>query len=168
MTSKLRLIACTMVVFLLQVCVAHRFSYRYFSADLLSLLAVYVALEGTLPAALWTALGIGLLRDFSSLGRLGSSAVLFVLGCALLLFVRGRVFRQGLLTDLLLVFAFVLLTGLVQAAGVALWSRGGQLPGLILSVLGQATYTAALSPIFFFCFEKAGLADRRGEGEYAF
>ena len=156
MIRKLRLTACVAALLLLQTTVVHRFSYGFVRFDLLSLLVAFLALEASPKATVWSALAIGLLRDLTSCGRVGTSALLFVAGACGLLFLRERVIRQHIGTDLLLVFAFVLFCSAAWAAGEAALAGGPQLGPLLRRALGTAAFTALLSPFFFPLFEKAG------------
>ena len=159
-----RLVLCALVLFLLQVTISHRLTYGILHADLLYVLAAFLALEASEEAALWSALGIGLLRDLGSSGRLGGSAVLLVLGAAGLLHVRDRIFREVFVTDMVLVFAFALFCGAGHATGLAVAGRYAQWGALLAGALGQALVTAVLYPVFAFLFERAALLDRAGSG----
>jgi len=162
MTNKIRLGICILILLTLQSTVVHRFSYRFLSFDLLSLLVAFLALEASAKGALCCAMGIGLLRDLASYGRLGGSALIYIAAASGLLFVRGRLFRENIWTDLLLVFLFVCFCGVVQAVGIAIVSPGPQLHALLPSAVGTAALTAAISPLFFYVFERAQII-RAGE-----
>ena len=161
---KGRLILCAIVLFLIQVAIAHRLTYRFVRFDLLYLLAAFLALEGSEDGALWSALGIGLLRDLGSSGRLGGSAVLLLLGVAGLVHVRDRIFRETVVTDMLLAFLLVLFCGVGHAMGVALFGRYVQWGMLLVRALGQALITASLYPLLSLVCERIGLLERE---EYA-
>ena len=157
---KGRLILCAAVLFLIQATVAHRLSGAFVRFDLLYLLAGFLALEANEDGALWAALCIGLLRDLGSAGRLGGSAVLLVLGVAGLVHVRGRIYREVFVTDVLFVFALVLFCGVGHAMGVALVGRYAQWEPLLTRALGQALVTAVLYPPFAHIFDAIGLLER--------
>ena len=151
---------CTILLFLLQVSVSHRFSYGSLRFDMLYLLAAYLALEASPRGALWSALLIGVLRDLASCGRVGGSAVPLVLATIGMVFIRDRIYREHVLMDILLVFALVAFCGLMRAAGMALLARSAEWGTLAAGAIGQAFVTALLSPVLFFFFERAGLIDR--------
>jgi len=157
MIRKLRLIACVAILLILQTTVVHRFSYRFVRFDLLGLLVAFLALEASFKATVWSALGIGLLRDLASCGRLGASGLLFVAGAGGLFFLREKVIRQHVWTELLLVFAFVLFYSAAWAASEAAVASGAQLGALLKRALGTAAFTAMLSPLLFPLFERSGL-----------
>jgi len=150
------------VLFLLQVTVAHRFSTESLRFDLLYLLAAYLALEARPEAALVCACAIGILRDLGSGGRLGASAVVMVLGAAGLLVLRDRIYREKIVTDVVLVFGFVLFCGTLRAGGVALASASAGWFALMQYALGQAALTAALAPLFFRLFDRLRVVEREG------
>lgn len=158
---KDKLILCAALMFVLQVTISHRLSYRALRFDLLYLLVAFLALEATPSGALWSALGLGLLRDLGSSGRLGSSAVLMVLGAAGLLDLRGRLFRETALANMLLVFVFVLFCGVVDAGVVAIAERYAQWGTLLGRAMGQALLTAAICPVLFLLYECIGLVERQ-------
>jgi len=142
------------------VTIAHRFAYRHVGFDLLYLLSAFLALEAGARGALGGALAIGVLRDLGSCGRLGASGVILVLATAGMLSLRDRVYRETVVMDLLLIFVFLLFCGAAEAAGVALGAAGADKKVLLGRALGQALLTTALSPPFFFLFERAGLIER--------
>jgi rod shape-determining protein MreD len=158
---KGRLIVCALVLFLIQGAVAHRLSGAFLRFDLLYLLAAFLALEAGEKGALWSALGIGVLRDLGSTGHLGGSAVLLVVATAALLHFRNRIYREAFVTDALLVFTFVLFCGLGHAAGTALVGRYAQWGPLLTRALGQALLTGLLYPPFAYIFDALGLMERR-------
>ena len=148
------------MLFLVQVAIAHRFRYRLVSFDLLYILAAYLALEASRKGALWGALGIGILRDLASCGRLGGSAVILVVGTAGILSMRDRVYRETVAMDLLLVFAFLLFCGFSEVALVVLAASDADKGVLAGRALGQALLTTALTPLFFLLYERIGLIER--------
>jgi len=158
---KGRLIACALVLFLIQGAVAHRLSGAFLRFDLLYLLAAFLALEAGEKGALWSALGIGVLRDLGSTGRLGGSAVLLVVAAAALVHLRNRIYREGFVTDVLLVFVFVLFCGMGHAAGTALAGRYAQWGPLLARALGQALITGVLYPPFAYVFDAIGVLERQ-------
>ena len=159
MIRKIRLALCIALLFLLQVTVAHRLSYRFLRPDLLLLCAAYLALESDFRGALWTALVLGVLRDLGSGGAPGASALLMVPAAAALAVVEEHLVRKSALTDALLALLFYLAVGTVYALGTALIASGS-LSRLMMGAAGQALYTAALSPLLFAAFDQVGLVGK--------
>jgi rod shape-determining protein MreD len=160
MVRKVRLVLCVAALFLLQATVVHRFSVGALRPDLLYLGASFLALEADFTGALWGAFGIGLLSDLGSCGRLGASTLLLVPASALLAVLRRHLMRDSAWTDLVLTFAYVLAVGLVSAAFVAAFTPGGRIAQLALRALGQAAFTAALSPLVFAALTAVGVVDK--------
>ena len=158
-TRKARLAICALAMVLLQVSVTYRFSYGILRLDSLYLLAAFMALEADLGAALWSALAIGLLRDLASAGRLGGSALVLVPAAAALFAVRDRLWREPVLVDVMLVFAFALFCGAVEGTVVAIVGEAAGWGAMLAQALGQAVVTAALCPLFFALFRLAGVVD---------
>ncbi len=165
MTRTPRLIACALALFLLQVCVVQRFSYRFMRPDLIYLAVVFLALEARPKQALYAALLLGLLRDMGSAGRLGASALAFLPATALLIALRRRLVRESALVDVLLTFAFVAACGAALAAGTALLSPGADFGPLLRRALGQAAFTAAISPLGFAALRAVGVVERSADFE---
>jgi len=155
-------VVCALALLLIQVAVAHRLSYGILRFDLLYLLAAYMALEASPRGALGSALFIGLLRDMGSTGPVGAGAVVVVLGVGATLWLRGRVYREMVLTDVVLVFLFVLLCGGLEATGLALLYASAQWGALMGCAFGQAVLTAALCPLMFAAYRRAGVLERHG------
>ena len=158
-TRKVRFAVCALVMVLLQVSVTYRFSYGILRLDLLFLLAAFMALEADLGAALWSALAIGLLRDLASAGRLGGSALILVPAAAGLFAVRDRMWRETALVDMVLVFGFALFCGVLEGTAVAIAGEAARWGTMLAHAFGQAAVTAALCPLFFALFRRAGLVD---------
>jgi rod shape-determining protein MreD len=157
---KARLSVCAVLLLLVQVCAAYRLSYGILRVDLLYLLAGFLALEAAPANALWSALAIGVLRDLASSARLSASALATVLATAALLAVRDRLYREPVFVDMALLFVYALLAGVVEATAVAIADRADW-SVLLGCALGQAAFTAALVPVFFFLFERVGLLERK-------
>jgi rod shape-determining protein MreD len=160
MVRRTRLVACAAVLFLLQATVAHRFSYGALRPDLLALLVIYLGLEADFAPALIGAFALGVLRDVGSLTPIGLSALLYLPATGALLAVRERLFREHALMDMVFAFCFVLACGTVHALGAALLLPSAQAGPLAARALGQAVYTAALSPLFFVACTAVGIVDR--------
>jgi len=160
MIRKGRLIICVAVLFLLQATLVHRFSQRFLRLDLLYVVVAYLALEADFKGALWGAFLVGMLRDLGSCGRLGASALLFVLATWATLWLRSYLVRESIWTDLALVFAYVLLCELAYGLGTAALTPGAQAADLLPRALGQAVFTTAVSPLLFAAFIKARVVDR--------
>ena len=143
MLHKLRFISCLLVLLILQTAALHRFSSEIVALDLLCLLIAFVALEGTLETALWTAFAVGLVQDLASVGPLGLSALVYIPGAVLLVSARDRLVRNTLLIDLPLVFLFVLLSNLARAGLTSLMNPGPQMQPLSFRAL---TLASALTP----------------------
>ena len=156
MLRKGRLVACIAALFLAQVTVVPRFSYRWLHPDLLLLGAAFLALEARFKAALWGALAIGLLRDVGSCALPGLTPLLLVPASAGLYALRERLVRESAWTDLLLTFAYTLGFGAAYAAATALLA-GGSAAHLARRALGQAIFTTALSPLLFLAFARLRL-----------
>jgi rod shape-determining protein MreD len=157
MVSKLRLTACALALFLLQAAVVHRFSHRLLRPDLIYLAAAFLALEASWTGALGGAFALGLLRDLGSAGRLGTGALVLLVATAGMLLLRDRLVRESAWTDLLLAFAYVLACGLMSALATAASTPAADGPTLVAAALGQAAFTAALSPFLFAGLARAGL-----------
>ena len=158
---KVRLAICALILLLIQVCVAYRFSYGVLRVDLLYALAGFLTLEAAPAGALWSVLAIGVLRDLGSSARIGASALPMVVATASLLPVKDRVNREIVSLEIALLFVYALFGGILEAVGVALAS--GALWSVLLGyAVGQALLTAALAPALFFVFEWAGLVDKKG------
>ncbi len=163
MIRKGRLILCVAVLFLLQAALAHRFSHGFLRIDLLYIVVVFLALEADFKGALWTAFLVGLLRDLGSCGRLGASAVLFVSATWGTLWLRNRLVRESIWTDLALTFAYVLLCELAYGLGAAALIPAAQAADAVPRALGEAVFTTAISPLLFMGFARVGLLDRSPE-----
>jgi len=161
MIRKARLVVCIAALFLLQVTLAHRFTYRFLRPDLLYTIAVFIALEADSRGALCSAFALGILRDLGSSGRLGTSAFLFVLASYGMLWLRERLMRERAWVDMVLVFGYVLVCELAQAAGVALATAWVSADDFMPRALGVAIYTSALSPLLFAAFARLGLVAPR-------
>ena len=161
MLRKGRLLICVIVLFLLQACVSHRLSHNYLRFDFIYLLAAFLALEADFRPALWWALGLGLLRDLASTGRLGVSAAVLVPATAGVLLVRNRIYRENVIMDVLLVFLFVLLCSGAEALALTIALPGAEFVRLMGRAMGQAAYTSALAPVCFLFFERIGLIERQ-------
>ena len=160
MIRKGRLIICVAVLFVLQATLAHRFSQRFLRVDLLYVVVVYLALEADFKGALWSAFLVGLLRDLGSCGRLGASALLFVAATWGTLWLRSYLVRESIWTDLVLVFAYVLLCELAYGLGTAALIPAAQAADLLPRALGQAIFTTAISPLLFAGFIKGRVVDK--------
>jgi rod shape-determining protein MreD len=162
MVRRKRVIACAAVLFLLQAAVAHRFSYGPLRPDLLALLVIYLGLEADHAAALIGAFALGMLRDLGSLNPLGLSALLYLPGTVVLLAVRERLFREHALVDMIFAFCFVWGCGTVQALGTTVFLPSARAVPLLTRAVGQAAFTAALSPLFFVACAALGIVERPG------
>ncbi len=160
MIRKVRLALCIAALFLIQVTLAHRLSYRFLRPDLLLLCAAYLALESDFRGALWAALILGLLRDLGSAGPIGASALLMVPAAAGLNSLKEHLVRKSAVMDALLALLYFLSVGVLYAMGTVL-TTSGALPRLMLGALGQAVYTAALSPLLFAGFDQIGLVEEQ-------
>lgn len=160
MLRRKRVAVCMLVLLVVQAGVMHRFSFGGWRVDLMLLLAAYLSLHAAEKPALICALAIGLLRDLTSLGRPGESAVACVAATCAVLLVRDKVFRRRMAMQVLFVFGFVALCGTVQGGGTFVLLRGSRLGTLLKGVWGQALLTTALTPPVFALFEWAGLLDR--------
>ncbi|MFP4028951.1 MAG: rod shape-determining protein MreD [Candidatus Brocadiia bacterium] len=149
-----------LILFLLQVSVLHRVSAGAMRLDLFYLLAVYVALEAHYRQALMSAFLIGLLRDLGSATRMGTSAFLMTLGAAGLITLRHRLYREGFITDMVLVFLFSLFCGVSQAFGTALLGHYVNSQLLLELAVGQAAVTAVFTPLFFPIFSGCGIVQK--------
>ena len=158
-----RFIIVVAVLLLLQATVIHRVTNEWFRPDLLCLAAVFLALEADYKGALVGALALGLLRDLGSCGRLGSSAILMVPAAAGLVLLRENLLRDSLWTDLLLVFLYVAVCGVLAAFGIAATASGSQLVPLLYRALGQATFTTALYPPAFIALDRLHVVRQRQE-----
>ena len=156
-----RLVFAALLLFLIQVTVAHRFSHGPLRPDLLCALAAFLALEADARGALLGAFALGLLTDLGSVGRMGVSALTLVAVSAGLLALRGRLVRETAWVDLLLTFLYVLAWGLLTAGAVWLQLWGARLGELAARAAGQAAFTTALAPLLYAAFWKAGLVRRR-------
>lgn len=163
MMRQIRVGVCVLVIFLLQVTLVHRFSDGCLRLDLLYVLVAYLALEADFKAALWSAYGIGILRDLASCGRMGASALVCVAGAAALLFVRDHLLREKWLTDALLVFLFLFFCGLLEAGLVCVLGSGPVWKEAFPRLTGQAALSGIMSPLFFFLFDRAGLVNAPGK-----
>lgn len=160
MVRKGRLILTVALLFLVQATVVHRFSYDLLRPNLLYALAAFLALEGSWRAALGGAFALGMLMDLGSAGRLGASALAMVLAAAGLFALRERLVRERAWTDIVLVFLFTLVCGLARGGAVWLCASGGSAGALGARALGQAAFTAALSPLLFAAFAEIGIVPR--------
>ncbi|MDP6107905.1 MAG: rod shape-determining protein MreD [Candidatus Brocadiia bacterium] len=160
MLRRGRLVACALVLLVLQGAVMHRFSYGALRLDLLLLLSAYLALEAAEKPALVCALLVGVLRDMASAGRPGQSAILLVLAATGVVLVRDKVYRQWMIMQALFVFTFVLCFGLGEAAGTFALVRGARPGTLLAGAFGQALLTAAATPVAFLAFGRIGLLRR--------
>jgi rod shape-determining protein MreD len=160
MVRRTRVVACATILFLLQASVAHRFSYGPLRPDLVALLVVYLGLEADIAPALLGAFALGILRDLGSLTPVGLSSLIYLPATAVLLAVRERIFREHALVDMIFAFCFVWGCGTVHALGVAVFLPAARTGALLARALGQATFTAALSPLFFVACTAAGIVDR--------
>jgi len=160
MVRKVRFTLCVAVLFLLQVTVMHRFTYGILRPDLLYLAVIFLALEAGFAGALAGAFALGLLHDLASAGGFGASALLFLPASAALVLMRGHLLRESLMTDMVLAFFYVLACGLASAVGVAAFTSGGRIAELAPLALGQAIFTAALSPLVFAAFVGMRLVDK--------
>jgi len=152
-----RFIFCVTSLLIVQVTVVHRFSYGPWRPNLLYLCAAFVALDAPFSGAIWSAFVIGALADLSTCGRMGAGAFILVLACSAMLFLRHRLLRGNLLTDIALVFAFVFFAGAFHAVALALFTRGGAFATLLRAAAGEAAFTALLALLFFPFFHKLGI-----------
>lgn len=159
MVRRLRLAVCIAVVYLLQACVMHRFSYGFLRVDLLALLAVFVALEADFRPALRTVFVIGLLRDMGTLGRIGASPLLFVPAAAALMVAREYILRETLWTDMTMTFLWLLAVSVPPALARGAFIEGPQLLSMLKAALGTALCTAIIAPLVFMFLHRAGIVD---------
>jgi len=157
MLRKLRFTFCLIALLIFQTAVLHRFSSELVAFDLLCLLVAFVALEGNLQTALWTALAVGFVQDLASVGPLGLSALLYVPCAGLLVVVGGRLVRENLLIDLALVFLFLLASNLARAVIIALLHTGPQMETLVVRAVALAGCSAGAGLLLFPLFDRAGL-----------
>lgn len=157
MIRRVRFSICLLALYLLQVAVAPRFSYGPLRIDLLTLLAAFLALEANFTGAVVGVFVVGLVRDLGAEGRLGGSALLFLLTLPPLWMLREFLLRENPLTDWLLtagwVAAIALVTGLVKA----LVTPHPQAGPLLVATGGQALMTALVAPLVFVLLHKAGI-----------
>ncbi len=156
MIRKARFILCAAVLYLLQVAVVPRFSYGPLRPDLLAAAAVFLGLEADRAPVLWGAFALGLLHDLGSAGPFGLGPLLLVPVVYGLWRAKAQLVRDSALLDLGLTFAAVLAWGTARVlVGVAL--TAGTLRALLPAALGQAAFTAALSPLLFLALARAGV-----------
>jgi rod shape-determining protein MreD len=134
-----------------------RFSYGVLRMDLLMLLAAFMALEARFTGALVGVFAAGLLRDLGAEGRLGASALLFLLTVPPLLVVREYLLRENPFTDWLLTALWLGVLAVVTAGIKALFTPGAQLGPLLSATGGQALLTALVAPLVFVLLHKAGI-----------
>jgi rod shape-determining protein MreD len=157
-----RLSLCVLIAFLFQVSVAHRFFWGPLRFDMLYLLAAFLALEAPEEGTLWAILAIGLVRDLGSGGRPGLNPLTMLPAAVVLMLLSRRIYRDEILSDMVLVFAFVLMADGCQALGTVWLSEGGEAGVLLRYALGEAAVTAALSPFLFYLFDRVGLVEHAG------
>ncbi len=153
MLRKTRFILCTAVLLIVQVTVVQRFTYRSLRPDLLVLAAAFLSLEAGYKSALWCPFIIGVVRDLGAAGPLGLSPLLLVPASAGLHLLKEHLVRESAWTDLLLTFGYALACALGWAVLTAAFTQG-TIAELAPRSLGQATFTAALSPLFFLAFAR--------------
>ncbi len=158
--KTVRLIAAAAAVAVLQSCLMHRFSYACISFDLIALLAVFLALNTTAAGTLWWVLGLGLLRDLGSTGRMGLSAVSFLPAVLLVWALKERFDRTSPVSETSVSFLFLLGSGILYAAGTLLLC-GGAASGLFCHAAGRAAFSAILAPPLFALFRFAGIIERK-------
>lgn len=161
---KARLVGCAGAVFLLQTAVLHRFSPGWGRPDLICLLAAFLALEATPAGALWSGLGLGLVRDLGSGGPLGGSALALLPVVALMLLVRDRPYR-GAGMDVALALGFVLGFSVLEAAGALIHAPAAGPAHLLRVAVGQSLLSAAVAFPLFFLFQHIGVV-RAGRGGF--
>jgi len=83
-----------------------------------------------------------------------------VLAAGGLVALRGRIYREVIVTDVLLVFLFALFCGGMEATVVALFHASARWGGLLALASGQAILTALLCPLVFAACNRFGLVDR--------
>lgn len=157
MLRKLRFTFCLLVLLMFQTAALHRFSSELVAFDLLSLLVAFVALEGTLQTALWTAFAVGLVQDLASVGPLGLSALLYVPATALLVVTRDRLVRGSLPLDLALLFLFLLFSNLGRAVLTSLLNTGPQMRVLVSRAVALAGCSAGTGLVLFPLLHRMGL-----------
>jgi rod shape-determining protein MreD len=156
---RTRFALCLLCTYLVQVALVPRFSLGALRMDLLVLLAAFMALEADFTSALVGVFAAGLLRDLGGGGRLGASALLFLLTVPPLLVLREYLLRENPLTDWALTAVWLLALAVLTAVGKSLFTPGPQLAVLLRATGGQALMTALVAPLVFVLLHRAGIVE---------
>jgi len=152
-------LAALAVSFLQQV-LAHRYGLGYARLDLIALFGAFIAISAPASAALWSGLFLGVLRDMSSIGRLGTSALSIIPAVLLVAALKERLYRRSFILDIAFAFLFMLCFGAVYATGMVIFSTGVTYRFFYYAVV-QSAYTAILVPPFFGLFRLAGIVEHQ-------
>ena len=161
MIRRFRFGICLLGVYLLQVCLAPRFSYGVLRIDLLMLLAAFLALEAGFTGAVAGVFVVGLVRDLGAGGHLGGSALLFLLTVPPLLVLREYLLRENPLTDWILTAGWLAVTAVLIALTKALFTPGPQAGPLLTATAGQALMTALVAPLVFVLLHRTRIIETR-------
>jgi rod shape-determining protein MreD len=110
--------------------------------DMILLVVIFIALHAPRDAALLGCLGIGLIKDLTTLSPLGLYAIAYSLVGMFTISTQELVYRAHPLTHVTLGFVGSLLAGAVVL--IHGWIKGPS--AFISEVFGSALYTAALAP----------------------
>jgi rod shape-determining protein MreD len=139
----------------------HRFTFANIRFDLLLLLASYIAIHANTRGAFWGTAALGILRDFGSTARPGSSAIALVLSTWAIMTIREDLRDYGTAGEVALAFLFLLLAGVFYGIPVMFKFGPGVTGHQIYQALGQATATSLLSPFLFALFDIAGVIKKK-------
>ncbi len=161
MLRRPRLAACLAALFVLQACLAQRFSYSFLRVDLLLALAAFLSLEASHRGALGGAFAVGIIRDLGSSGRLGSSALLMLVAAAGTVTLGEYLLRESFWTELLLVALFILAFSVAESV-LGMVCAGTASAPLLRAGLGQAAFTAAVTPLLLPVLHSMRIVERPG------
>ncbi len=156
------LILIAFVFVALEVAFPTHWQLGYSHPEFALILAVYLVLNAEARETLYAAWIIGFTKDIFSTGRLGTHALIYACGAALLLRLRKYLYRDEVLVQALVAFAAVFLADLAYVLQLSLTVPGIQVQEHLQQVLVVSLYSAACAPVIFLCLD----ALRRPLGAY--
>ncbi len=158
---KIRFVLVALIISIMQQVFVHRYSYGYAGLDLIAVMGAFTAIMVPTGAALWSCLGLGVLRDLGTAARLGGSALAMLPAVLMISMLKDRFYRSGMAFDIIFTLLFMLSFGFVYAAGAIVFSLGTIPFSFFYHAIGYAVFSSLLVPPLFALFRSAGLVEER-------
>jgi rod shape-determining protein MreD len=128
--------------------------FRGGSPEILLLVCAFISLYAAPKESLLACLGCGLLKDFFSVGRTGTYAIIFFIVALCLSSLRRYLYRERVLTQVAVGFAASFISNLLYIVFLNLFVSAFSFGDSWLFIFLISLYTGLISPIIFFLLGK--------------